>query len=255
LTTNKPGVRRVLVDLSGSLRKAVANAYAGWFAVKQKGMKGTQISREALSQLWGVSTPTLLEWEELAGITKSPNYAQQADTSIENVPTHARLVRGRDGTLFVSWQLPNTYFAPDSIQLHERVGNSRLVREAVLEVINDQQPAIDRGWGSSHADLNNGGSLRLGRLYFEDRDITNKTWRKTLDGFTQVRRHLKQHQDIFRPHYVLLGKKGRVAIFERYDIATDLQLTQLWQRDMKAGLDAEFVRRCHAYEAALEMMF
>lgn len=256
LSTNKPGAQRVSLTLSGSIRQASANAYAAWFAMKQKtNSKGTMISRDTLMRLWGVSVPTLLEWEALAGISKTANFAQQADTSIENVPQHARLVKGIDGKLFVSWQLPNSYYAPSTLQLHERMGNSRAVRDAVLKVLNDQQPAKYRGWGSSNADLNQGGSLRLGRLYFEADEAKSQKWQKNVDAFTLIARHLKKDHDVFRPHYALLGKKGRVSIFERYDIASDLQLTQLWQRDLKPIQDGEFLLRSRLYQSTLKKSF
>jgi hypothetical protein len=252
--TNKPGVRRVLVDLSGSIGQAAANAYAAWFAAKNN-EKGTIISRDTLMALWAVSVPTMLEWEKQAGISKAANYAQQADSSIESVPQHARLVRGRAGQLFVTWQLPNTYYAPKSITIHEHLGNAQAVRDAVLEASLTKQPAIARGWGSRNADLNHGGSPRLGKLYFETVIKYRKGAPQKLDGFSLVQRTLKRDKAVFKPRYVFLGKKGRVGLFERYNILSNVQETSLWQREKQANLDAEFERQQAAYTVALNDCF
>jgi hypothetical protein len=60
IETNKPGKRRLLVDLSGSMQKACARLYAAWLVAKDTDLRGTTISRELLSALWQVSIPTLL---------------------------------------------------------------------------------------------------------------------------------------------------------------------------------------------------
>jgi hypothetical protein len=79
-----------------------------------------------------VSIPTLLSWESIAGIGKQANYAQQNDTSINEVPKHAYLTLNRDGTYAVAWRLPNTYIVNDlSIHHHSRTGKATKIKQAV----------------------------------------------------------------------------------------------------------------------------
>jgi hypothetical protein len=231
LETNKPGVRRVIGDLSGNLENAVANAYAGWLRYKDKHNKGVTISRALLSQLWNVSVPTLLSWEEAAGITKSANYAQSHDTSIEKAPAHAYLCKASNGSEFISWQMPNTYYPPDEIWSHAHIGNTREARAAVNVQVNEaNQPDTQQG----QPDLSglNVGLLRSGRLYFDDEQSCS--------------RHLRNHQDVFVPHYFLLGVQGGIRIYECYDILSNAQQT---------GLDRDFARERDLRFAVKRMNF
>ncbi len=132
IETNKPGKRRVEVDLSGSLKEASACLYAAWMATKDSEREGITISREMLCALWDVSIPTLLKWESLAHVRKQANYAQQNETSIDKVPGHAYLTLNRDGSHSAAWRLPNTYTITDkSIQQRLRTGKSKKIRKAV----------------------------------------------------------------------------------------------------------------------------
>ena len=105
IETNKPGKRRVQVNLSGTLQEASAYLYTAWLVAKDPQRRGTIISRDMLCDLWQVSVPALLSWEEIAGIGKQANFAQSNDTSLNNVPAHAYLTLNRDGT----WRLPRLY--------------------------------------------------------------------------------------------------------------------------------------------------
>ncbi|MEQ8675290.1 MAG: hypothetical protein RLP44_08320 [Aggregatilineales bacterium] len=130
--TNKPGKRRVEVDLSGSLQEASAKLYSSWLATKDPEREGITISRDMLCALWNVSIPTLLKWESLAHIRKQANYAQQNNTAIDKVPSHAYLTLNRDGSHSAAWRLPNTYTITDkSIQQHPRTGKAKKIRKAI----------------------------------------------------------------------------------------------------------------------------
>ncbi len=118
--TNKPGKRRIKVDLSGSLQESSARLYASWMAAKDQEREGITISRDVLYALWDVSIPTLLTWEKITHIDKQSNYAQQNDTSIDKVPPHTYLTLNRDGSHSTAWRLPNTYTVTNkSIQEQE----------------------------------------------------------------------------------------------------------------------------------------
>jgi hypothetical protein len=227
LETNKPGVRRVVGDLSGNLESAIANAYAGWFRYKDKKGQGVTISRDLLSELWGASIPTLLTWEEQSGITKSKNFGQSADTSIDKIPSHAYLVKFANGTEGVSWQLPNTFYAPKEIQSHQYVGKTRQVREAVNVVVNEaQEPDTQQGQPDSSG--LNVGLLKLGRLYFDDAQT--------------CLRHLRQHGDVFTDHYFLVG----THIYERYESGQ-----QTLARDFEGERDLRFAVKRLSHRIAL----
>jgi hypothetical protein len=233
LETNRPGVRRVVADLSGSLEDAIANTYAAWFRYKDKG-EGVTISRVLLSELWGASVSTLLAWESASGISKSANYAQSHETSIDKIPSHAYLCKGpQNRSEFVSWQLSNTYRAPKEIQQHPHVGKSRNARELVNIIVNEAQEP-DTLQGQPEQSGLNVGSLKLGRLYFDDEKRCSK--------------HLLNHQDVFVPHYFLLGNEGRIRIFEKYDILSNAQQTSA-NRDFAGERDLRFAvkRMNHLY--------
>lgn len=225
LQTNKPGTTRVVADLSGNLESAVANAFAGWYRSKDKG-QGVTIARDTLMMLWGVTLPTLLTWEAALGVTKTANYAQSADTSIENVPAHAYLTKDANGSEIASWRLPNTYHVPETIEKHPHVGNTRQVRESVNDINRPFQPATLTG----HADtsVDNGGLLRMGRLYFDDE--------------TRCSKHLRWHQDVFVDHYFLLGWRRKTCIYERYNPVANHQQTGL-DRDFASEYKTDFIRK------------
>jgi len=121
IETNKPGKRRVQVNLSGTLQEASASLYSAWLVAKDPDGKGTTISRDMLCDLWQVSLPTLLAWEDIAGIGKQANFAQSNDTSLDNVPEYAYLTLNRDGSTAAAWdyQIPITSTTNQYSNTHE----------------------------------------------------------------------------------------------------------------------------------------
>lgn len=235
IETNHPGRQRMWVDLSGDLEQAIANTYAAWFASKGEHIT---ISRDTLMALWNVTLPTLTRWEERSGIIKTKNFAQSHETSIDKVPSHAYLCRNReDGSEYTTWQLPNTYHAPKTIQQHPNIGNAAIIREEVKALI-DTVPKKHRGSlrvKSQPSKKSGQGTLRLGRLYFERKGKRC--------GWTMCNRHLIKHGDVFKNHYVRLGTSRGVTLYERFDVATSVQHTRLWQRDMRGENDEELGRK------------
>lgn len=228
--TNLPGLRRMNVDLSGSIGDAIAHVYAAWIARKDKGY-GVTISRDLLSNLWGVSVPAMLEWEDRARVKKITNYAQQSDTNPNNVPTHAYLCRAKSGKNFVSWRLPNAYFA--NVKEHRKNGNARKIRQSVKE--NSRKPANLIGDAESQDIRRAGGSLKLGKLYFADGGKLGKR-----DAFRICGSHIKNHGDDDVPHYVCLGLKlqfdgrgKRIRIYERADVSYTYKIFQMTDKDMR----------------------
>jgi hypothetical protein len=160
IETNKPGKRRVQVNLSGTLQEASADLYAAWLVAKDPERKGTTISRDMLCDLWQVSVPTLLSWEAISGIGKQANFAQSNDTSLNNVPAHAYLTLNRDGSTAAAWRLPNTYFVHNkSIQQHSHTGKATQIRQAVRAEI-----ALAEQRGS----IGDAALPRSGKRYFTD---------------------------------------------------------------------------------------
>ena len=238
IETNQPGVRRMHVDLSGSMGDAVAHAYAAWIARKDKKGYGVTISRDALSILWGVSVPTLLDWEKRAKVKKVSNYAQQDNTDPVTCPDHAYLCRAKSGDDFVSWRMPNTYRS--DVKSHKRNGNARKLRQSV------------RGRSRQPATQGVGGSLRRGKLYWLDGRKRGKE-----DGFKKCDVHLRKHGDVFVPHYVCLGihlkagEKTPIRIYERYDTRYNASVTQMDMRDYAAEYDADFRQRAALFAMIL----
>ncbi|MEQ8673437.1 MAG: hypothetical protein RLP44_10450 [Aggregatilineales bacterium] len=218
--TNKPGKRRVEVDLSGGVQEASANLYAAWMATKDQEREGITISRDMLCSLWDVSIPTLLKWEDIAHVRKHSNYAQQNDTSIDKVPSHAYLTLNRDGSHSAAWRLSNTYTITDkSIQQHHRTGKAKKVRKAVQREIlqAEQRGAI----GDAALPVS-------GKLYFTQKAISS------VDPFHACSDYLRKvgrrNGDLKSRRYFYVGKRHGVQIFEPYNPVTNAPATYLSQR-------------------------
>ncbi len=220
IETNKPGRRRIHVDLSGSLQEASARLYAAWMATKDQEHEGVTISRDMLCALWDVSIPTLLKWEEIVDIRKQANYAQQNETSIDKVPAHAYLTLNRDGSHSAAWRLPNTYTVKDqSIQQHPRTGKSKKIRKAVQREI---VQAERRGA------LGDAALPDSGKLYFTEHT------RSKVDPFhacgDYLRKVGRRDGDLKRRRYFYVGKRHGVQIFEPFNPVTNTPETYLNQR-------------------------
>ncbi|GAB5492811.1 MAG: hypothetical protein Phog2KO_30260 [Phototrophicaceae bacterium] len=220
IETNKPGKRRVEVNLSGTVQEASAHLYAAWLVAKDPECKGTTISRDLLCDLWQVSVPTLLSWEEIAKIGKQANFAQSNDTSLENMPAHAYLTLNRDGSTASAWRLPNTYFVHNkAIQQQSHTGKATHIKQAVRSEI-----ALAEQRGS----IGDAALPRSAKRYFTD-DISYK-----LDAFqaceTYLRKLSRKGGDIFERRYFYVGSRHGVRIYEPFNIETNAQETNIFQR-------------------------
>ena len=220
IETNKPGKKRVQVNLSGSLQEASANLYMAWIVAKDPHGKGTTISRDMLCDLWQVSVPTLLKWESITRINKQTNFAQSNSTNINEVPSHAYLTLNRDGTYASSWRLPNTYLVSDkAIQQHQRIGKAWKIRKTV-------QIEIDQA--EQRGAIGDAALPRSGKLYFRE-DSSHK-----VEPFRACSNYLRKlshkNGDVFKRRYVYIGKRHGVQIYEPYDIVTNVQQTTIHQR-------------------------
>ncbi|MGB7340272.1 MAG: hypothetical protein WBC91_15345, partial [Phototrophicaceae bacterium] len=220
IETNKPGKRRVQVNLSGTVQEASANLYAAWLVAKDPECKGTTISRDILCDLWQVSVPTLLSWEEIAKIGKQANFAQSNDTSLENVPAHAYLTLNRDGTTASAWRLPNTYFVHNkAIQQHSHTGKATHIKQAVRSEI---------ALAEQRCSIGDAALPRSAKYYFTDH-ASNK-----LDAFqaceTYLRKLSRKGGDIFERRYFYVGSRHGVRIYEPFNIETNAQATNIFQR-------------------------
>ncbi|MEQ8671864.1 MAG: hypothetical protein RLP44_05320 [Aggregatilineales bacterium] len=241
--TNKPGKRRVEVDLSGSMQESSAQLYAAWMITKDSEREGITISRDMMCALWDVSIPTLLKWETIAHIGKQANYAQQNDTSTDHVPAHAYLTLNRDGSHSAAWRLPNTYTIADkSIQQHPRTGKSKKIRKAVQhEIVQaEQRGAIgDAALPSS------------GKLYFTQKASSS------VDPFHACSDYLRKvgrrDGDMKRRRYFYVGKRHGVQIFEPYNPVTNIPETYLSQRLIWQESDDRFEQTRESYHGALLM--
>jgi len=220
IETNKPGKRRVQVNLSGSLQEAYAHLYMAWIVAKDPHGKGTTISRDMLCDLWQVSVPTLLKWESITRINKQANFAQNNITNMDDVPSYAYLTLNRDGTYATSWRLPNTYHVNDTAtQQHQRTGKVTKIRKTIqIEIDQTEQRGA----------IGDAALPRSGKLYFRE-NASNK-----VEPFRACSNYLRKlsrnNGDVFKRRYVYVGKRQGVRIFEPYDLATDAQQTTISQR-------------------------
>jgi hypothetical protein len=220
IETNKPGKRRVQVNLSGSLQEASAHLYAAWLVAKDPERNGTTISRDRLCDLWQVSVPTLLSWEETAGIGKQANFAQSNDTSLNNVPEHAYLTLNQDGSTAAAWRLPNTYFVHNSaIQQHSHTGKATHIRQAVRAEI-----ALAEQRGS----IGDAALPRSGKRYFTDSESYKVDAFQMCDNY--LRKLSRKGSDVFERRYFYVGSRHGVRIYEPYNIQTNVQETNIFQR-------------------------
>jgi hypothetical protein len=234
--TNRPGVRRVLVDLTGSLQDAEARVYNAWFAQKSN---SNQISRATLQALWNRRTSTLREWEKRAKIITEPVYAEFHNSHDPMVPDYAYLCQAKDGSLYASARLPNKYHAV-AVNEHHRGGNRRKVRRAANAKLAGVQPAVQMGGGSGRH------SLRTGRLYFGDR----QTRRDTQLAYKQLDRHLRKHGDLNVRHYLFGVQRHDVTVMLHSQSQDDPKVVQ--QRDWKAERTPEFLKQRIGYRDWLE---
>lgn len=242
IETNKPGKKRVTVNLSGTSQAACARLYAAWLVAKDPDKTGTTISRDMLCDLWQVSVPTLLAWEQLAGIGKQANFAQSNDTSLENVPDYAYLTLNRDGSHAAAWRLPNTYFVNDKhIQQHTRTGKATHVKQAIRREI-----AISEQRGS----IGDAALPRSGKRYFTD-DVQHK-----VDAFkacnTYLRKLSRKGGDVFQKRYFYVGERHRVRIFEPFNIATNTRETNIHQRLIWQEGTSQFIAARQQYRQVVE---
>jgi hypothetical protein len=218
LETNKPGKRRVAIDLSGSMQQAAANLYAGWLSINDPKQKGKMISRETLCQLWQVSVPTLLKWEALSTIRKQANFAQSNETHTSQVPAHTYLTLNRDGSHAVAWRLPNTYFVGVNLK-QGRTGKSKRIRQRVSTEMTaaEQRGSIrDAAW------------LRSGRLYFRDDDSQSDDLFHACDDY--LRKRSRQGLDVFQRRYFYVGRRHSVDVYEPYNLTAQTPTTSIFQR-------------------------
>jgi hypothetical protein len=204
----------------GTLQDASANLYSAWLIAKDSERKGTTISREMLCELWQVSIPTLLSWEEIAGIGKQANYVQQNDTSLDEVPAHAYLTLNRDGTYAAAWRLPNTYFVKDkSLQQHSRTGKARKVKQAV---------GVEIALAEQRGSIGDAALPRSAKLYFiEDASHKIDPFRACSD---YLRKLSRKGGDVFQRRYFYVGYRHGVRIYEPYNIETNTHETTIYQR-------------------------
>ncbi len=220
IETNKPGKRRVQVNLSGSVQEASAYLYAAWHVAKDPERTGTTISREMLSELWQVSVPTLLSWEHIAGIGKQANFAQSNDVSLDNVPAYAYLTLNRDGTTSASWRLPNTYYVNNgSIQQHTHTGKATHIRQAVR---------VEISLAEQRGSIGDAALPRSGKRYFTDSQDYKVDAFKACGSY--LRKLGRKDGDIFERRYFYVGSRHGVRIYEPYNIQTNVQETNIFQR-------------------------
>jgi hypothetical protein len=228
--TNRPGMRRVWLDLSGSLKSVMARCYGAWFAVKAEKTGFVEISRQTLEALWGRSKKNLLQWEALAGIETQPGYAEHHNIHSELVPAHAYLCVDRSGNEFASWRTVNRYI-PKPVNQNLHGGQRRKVRAAVNSFMNKSEPATVSAGGRRRVE-------RTGRIYFTNRDSKNGS----IIAHRSIDRHLRKHGDIFeRRHYAYLGIRYGVHIRE-YSTGEQRRTINVG-RDFRKEQTLEFARR------------
>jgi hypothetical protein len=233
VATNRPGQRRVQLDLTGSLKLAHALIYNGWIAVKSEKLGYVEIARSTLSALWNRSKKQLLAYEKLVGIRAELRYAEHHDITAPLVPNYAYLCMDTDGKEFASWRLPNRFTpAPANISTHN--GQRRKVRSTCNEIVKDTAPVVLRADGQRRLQW-------TGKTTFTDRQGKNGI----IPAFKQLDKHLRKHHDILdRRHYAYIATRFGKHIFE---MADGVQRRNGAGRDWVAEKSSAFKQRRAAY--------
>ena len=233
VTTNRPGQRRVQLDLTGSLKLAHASIYNGWIAVKSEKLGYLEIARSTLSALWGRSKRQLLTWEKLVGIRTELRYAEHHDILNPLVPNYAYLCLDTNGDEFASWRLPNR-FTPAPANISTTNGQRRRVRSACNHAVESVDPATQTPGGKRRV-------LRTGRTNFSDRMGKNGL----IPAHKQLDKHLRKHNDIFdRRHYAYIATRYGKHI---YELSNGVQVRNGVGRDWIAEKSPAFRERRAGY--------
>ncbi|HEX2620042.1 MAG TPA: hypothetical protein VHL11_07840, partial [Phototrophicaceae bacterium] len=236
LDAYRPIKYAAIVDVSGSLQQFKSRLYAAWIETRHKS-ETFHASREFVSTLWNVCDNTLRQWESLSPVNVTPCYAEYAGNDPRfRPPKHAYLYARKDGSLAITWQLPNTYSIKpgQTIERHGASGQSRKARKAhnqVIKALKSIQPLEQIGEGIAVP----------GRMYFEkvkNAYETCKTIRKL------IQRLSRRHEDSTTPRYIFLGSKttrrGRLQIYESYDMNAGFPHIDLNDRDYLGERSPEF---------------
>lgn len=235
VATNRPGQRRVQLDLTGSLKLSHALIYNGWLSIKAQRNGYVEISRWTLERLWGRNRRQLRSWEALVGIRTEARYAEHHDIHNPQIPAHATLCLDKSGGEFSTWQLSNRIYPADTT-ISNTKGQGRKVRSAANHAYNSIEPT----------DLKHGGLLRVqrtGRLYFTERSGKNGN----VSPYKQIDKHLIKHGDIFhRQHYAYLTTRYGKHIYE-YSFDGSQSRSALCERDRLGEQGVEFRLRRMQY--------
>jgi hypothetical protein len=251
---DRPGARRVRLDLTGRLKEAQARVYNACLAQRaerreQLGAPGSgyvQTSRVSLKNLFGrKSVHTFRKWEQAEGVKSEPGYAEHHDPQGALVPAHAYLCADETGATYASWRLPNRY-RPGSITEHPHKGQSGSVRKAANEAVREAGESKPK----EPADKMGGGTLsnaQTGRLYF----VTTHGKRATVSAHEAIEKHLRKHGDgATQRHYAYLGERHGVHVSEF--TADGVQRRELVDRDFYAEQSPEFQRAAWQFRVAWE---
>lgn len=233
VATNRPGQRRVQLNLTGSLKLAHALIYNGWIAVKSEKLGYLEIARSTLSALWGRSKRQLLTWEKLVGIRAELRYAEHHDITAPLVPNYAYLCLDTDGVEFASWRLPNRFYATP-VNISETNGQRKAIRSLCNQIVETTDPATQNPGGKRRV-------LRTGRTNFVDRMGKNGL----IPAHKQLDKHLRKHNDIFdRRHYAYIATRYGKHI---YELSNGVQVRNGVGRDWVAEKSPAFVARRSGY--------
>lgn len=203
--TNQPGQQPVYIDTRGNATDWTSRCLAAWYGETRT------ISRFVSTRLWQRSVPTLLAWEERAGIAKQAGTAQYAGDNPDLPPEHAYPYVTADGQQRQAWQTPNTYISPSFMEKKTGRRGVYRVRAECREVV--ALSDTDSGMACSVDGADSSDTVAglhpdgIGKTYFRERKR----------GLS----HLKRYQDWQRRHYCHLATKHLRSGDRRiYDVIT-----------------------------------
>lgn len=214
----------VWIDAAGKLLMFKAQMYTAFIETRQKS-GSYHASRPLLTRMFGVTVKTLITWEKAAGVIVTPTHIQYAGADPDvQLPDHTYPYARANGEMGIAYQHTNVYSAGVPVIRHNHAGQKSKAKAARNRVIENLQSA----------DECSGGLSQPTRSYFENEQPA-KAWKT-------ARKHARKHFTPGMVLYVKLGNKntrdGSLMMFERYDLHTDIQWTEVDDRDLKGELSS-----------------
>lgn len=263
--TNIPGAKSVLINLHW--KKYLPLAYAAWFKVNIDAKQNTKtlidgtkkqsrknnlllISRQRITEIWGISAPTQRKWEQIAHIEVKPTLVQAEEGAQRgiDIPDHATPFLTKNNSRQWRWQTVNNY-KPSSMKISDSKRTRKTLRRKYRALVNnadsDDQPLSTQGQEQGNSLPCSEGSLRS----FEQRYFDYKHAKDGFKAAKSYKKHCQSARDD-TPSYVTIGRDrfGRLKLEKVVTTYQQQTTVDSWDRERMYALEwLEYCRLERAY--------